>query len=179
MRFGYVFYVSGMLPPNHDATKTDAKITKEYGTGASRWVRCRRKKQGLANVIYLRHGAFFVIMATPGEHPFFQKEGRIEDCRKRPLLVDQYSISLRDGKVSVRISTYEYKRVKNEFLAIALHPAKKVEAKFRSLPWLKYTPIRKQKADIFKAVSKKRRKAGLSHLSFDCIMWKTSKPKTG
>lgn len=177
MRYGYVFYGCGTLPPRLEGSKADAMIGWKYGISVSRWVRCRRKKQGLANVVYLRHGRFFVIMATPGKHLFFEREQDIRDFRKQPLRVGGYSISLRNSKVFVTVDHQEYRKVKDELLAIALHNSKKLEAKFVAIPWLKYTPVRKQKAKIFKLVNQKRKQAGLQPLSIRCLSWKDQYPQ--
>jgi hypothetical protein len=37
-----------------------------YKLDQSKWARARRKAKGLANVAYLRHGRFFVLLATEG-----------------------------------------------------------------------------------------------------------------
>ena len=38
----------------------------------------RRKKQGLANVQYLRFDRFFLLLATYGEHRFFERGGQVD-----------------------------------------------------------------------------------------------------
>ena len=63
---GYYFYVTGRIPEHKDPVHTDEKIIAQYGIGVSKWVRARRKRQGLANVHYLRYGTFFVIIASHG-----------------------------------------------------------------------------------------------------------------
>ena len=71
---GYYFYVRGNIPPHKDPAKTDQRIVGRYGLDVSKWTRCRRRKRGEASLQYLRHGKFFVLVATHGEHPFFATE---------------------------------------------------------------------------------------------------------
>ena len=83
---GYRFYVTGTIPAHKDPAKTDQKIIRQYGIDISKWARGRRKKLGLANLHYLRHGCFFVIIATRGTHEFFLEEYSVQDIRRKPLL---------------------------------------------------------------------------------------------
>lgn len=79
---GYYFYVLGRIPDHKLPAETDQKIISQYGIDVSKWTRARRKKDGLANVHYLRYGRFFVLLATHGEHPFFEAEAKqIQDIR--------------------------------------------------------------------------------------------------
>ena len=94
---GYWFYVSGWIPEGKDPLKTDAKLIERYGIDVSKWTRCRGKKAGLANVQYLRHGRFFVLLATHGQHPFFVQEPGFRDIREKPLEFAGYSIGCRRG----------------------------------------------------------------------------------
>ena len=73
---GYWFYVCGVVPERKDPAKTDRKIMAQYGVGISKWARARKKKAGQANLHYLRHERFWVVIATPGESPFFAAEGQ-------------------------------------------------------------------------------------------------------
>ena len=82
---GYWFYVKGWIPETKDPAKTDAKIIAQYGLDVSKWTRSRQKQAGHASVQYLRHGRFYVIVATHGEHPFFAAEGKqIRERRRSP-----------------------------------------------------------------------------------------------
>src|SRR5437867_11959690 len=82
----YYFYVTGVIPAHKDPAKTDRKILDAYGIAVSKWTRVRRKKESLANVHYLRHGRFYVIIASDGFHEFFAAEAsRLHDIRRRPI----------------------------------------------------------------------------------------------
>ncbi|MFO0838370.1 MAG: hypothetical protein U1D55_07550 [Phycisphaerae bacterium] len=107
---GYWFYVTGTIPEGKDPAAVDAKLIERYGIAISKWARCRRKKQGLANMQYLRHGRFFVLLATKGRHEFFEREQAvIRDVRRAPIRFAGYSIGCRQGRdrrwqVSVRLA---------------------------------------------------------------------------
>src|SRR5436190_10227923 len=84
---GYWRYVSGFLPEGKDLARIDEKLVDKYGIEVSVWARARRKKRGLANLQYIRHGRFFVLVATEGEHPIFLKEegAMLRDVRQIPV----------------------------------------------------------------------------------------------
>ena len=66
--------------------RVDDKLVERYGIGISQWARARRKQAGRANMQYLRHGRFFVLLATHGEHRFFEEEGaNVRDVRRRSI----------------------------------------------------------------------------------------------
>jgi len=93
---GYWFYVTGQIPVNKDPRAVDTKLITRYGLDVSKWTRCRRRKHGTASVQYLRHGRFFVILATHGSHEFFTAEAsRIRDIRRVPLRYGGYAVSCR------------------------------------------------------------------------------------
>lgn len=106
---GYWFYVAGTIPDGKDPTAVDAKLIDRYGIAISKWARCRRKKQGLSNLQYIRHQQFFVLLATKGRHEFFERErASFRDVRRVPLKFAGYSIGCRKGRdgrwhASVRI----------------------------------------------------------------------------
>lgn len=100
---GYWFYVTGLIPEGKDATKVDAKLIAKYDIDVSPWVRARRKKAGKANVHYLRHGRFFVLLSTRGQHTFFGSEGAIRDVRRAPIIYS--GLSVRAPRVNGQIRT--------------------------------------------------------------------------
>jgi len=96
---GYWFYVTGRVPDEKAPHRIDEKLLRKYGAGLSPAARARRKRQGLANVRYVRHGRFFALLATRGEHPFFEQEAAsIRDIRRVPLKFAGYWISYRRGQ---------------------------------------------------------------------------------
>lgn len=166
---GYYFYVTGRIPDNKDAASIDQKIIQQYGINVSKWTRARRKREGLANVQYLRYRDFFVIAATRGEHPFFTQEAKgIRDIRERPLYFWGYSIGCRQSRhdggyhASVRIERGTCHEMKVYFEEIAT--AQSVEnlcREFRQIDFVVYAPVRRQILRILRAVNRRRRVAGL------------------
>jgi IS5 family transposase len=75
IRTGHFFYVSGTLDADVDAEAIDAKLIHKYGVDVSRWARALRKANGEANLQYIRHDRFFLLMATHGRSLFFELEG--------------------------------------------------------------------------------------------------------
>ena len=95
---GYWFYVTGRVPADKDPAAVDVKLIGKYGIDRSRAARARRKRAGYANLRYLRHDRFFILLATHGQGAFFEQErASIRDIRKVPLQFAGYSISYRRG----------------------------------------------------------------------------------
>ena len=93
---GYWFYVTGEIPAHKEPAAADAKLIERYGIDGSKWTRCRRRKEGIASVQYLRHGHFFILVATHGRHEFFTAQAsRIRDIRRVPLRYASYAVSYR------------------------------------------------------------------------------------
>ena len=174
---GYYFYVTGKIPPHKDAARTDQKLISRYGIGVSKWVRCRRKRSGLANVRFLRHGPFFVIIATHGEHPFFTAEAsQIHDIRRKPIRFAGYSVGCgkarREGKLhaSVRIDREDFSRLKQSFESLAVHRSSEfIWQALHSLPYEPYAPVKNQLRIILRAVNRRRNAAGLEPVAWDAI----------
>ena len=118
---GYWFYVSGIVPEGKDPRAVAEKLIAKYGIGVSKFVRARRKLAGRANLQLLLHGRIFLILATHGEHPFFEEERtRIRDCRETPIKFASYAISFRGGHAVVRIDQDTERDLKAYFLERAL-----------------------------------------------------------
>jgi hypothetical protein len=171
VRNGYVFYVTGIVPAGKDPATVDRKLVAKYGADATKWARARRKRAGHANVQYLRHGSFFVILATPGEHPFFAEEaGTVRDCRRVPIKFGGYAVSFRNGRVSVRIEREQYALLKAYFLEQATRrSADAIERMFRGLPFEPYAPVRGQLHGLLRAVNRARKRAGKPPVPWTCV----------
>ena len=180
---GYWFYVTGRVPDHKDLASVDRKIIRQYGIEASKWTRTRRKKAGLANMQYLRYGRFFVILATHGEHPFFEAEGnQIHDIRKRPLPFMGYSIGCRRARhgpkwhASVRIHRTIYRELKARFEALAVHCSiEDLTRELRSIPYEPYAPIRDQLRGALRAINRRRKAAGMEPVPSAAI-WRRRAP---
>lgn len=167
---GYWFYVTGCIPARKDPLDIDHKLIEKYDINLSRSMRTYKKSQGKANVHYLRHGRFFVLIATKGEHKLFSEESDLKDIRKYPLKYAGYSVSFRGGHASVRIDGAEYQRLKCHFLDLAIRRERDVlEEEFRTIGFEPYSPIRKQLLYILSAVNRVRKRAGHEEVRVGCL----------
>ncbi|MBU0718903.1 MAG: hypothetical protein KJ749_11695 [Planctomycetes bacterium] len=164
---GYWFYVTGCVPDHKQPDLIDQKLIEKYDIAVSKWTRARRKRQGLANVHYLRHAEFFVLIATKGTHRIFEEERTvIRDVRRQPIRFAGYSIGYKrgtDGKwhASVRIHPVEYKLLKDYCLELATRRSViELAEEFQRLPFEPYAPVRRQLLCILRAVNKARTRAG-------------------
>ncbi len=180
---GYWFWVAGEIPEGKEPDRTDRKIVDQYGIGISKWTRARGKKAGMANLHYLRHERFFVIIATSGRHEFFEAEAnRIADVRRRPIYFHGHSIGCRRewgrGRLhaSVRIERKRYLEVKAYFEDLASHRStERLVAEFQALPFERYAPVRNQLWMILRAVNRVRKMAGWEMVPREAI-WKRRRP---
>ena len=166
---GYYFYVRGGIPAHKDPAAIDRKLVERYGISVSKWTRCRRRKRGHASLQYLRHGEFFVLLATHGEHPFFGSEGTlVRDIRRQPLRFMGYAIGCRPARgggvlhPSVRIERREFASLKAHLGRIAVH--RSVDDLCRilsSLPYEPYAPVRDQLRILVRSINRRRKAAGL------------------
>jgi hypothetical protein len=183
LRHGYWFYVTGHIPPRKDAREVDRKLIEKYGIAVSESTRARRKRQGLANLQYLRHNRQFVIMATKGQHEFFSVESKsIHDIRRVPLKYGGYSISYRRGgrtrsgerdakrHAHVAIERRRYLELKAWFMEMAAHRSvEHLAVAFYQVPFEPYAPVRRQLLKIWRAVNVARRKAGFQPVPVEVL----------
>jgi hypothetical protein len=164
---GYLFYVTGHVPEGKDPATVDRKLVRKYGIEISKWARARRKRAGLANLHYLRYGRFFVLVATRGEHLFFEEErGRVKDLRRDSISFQGYSIGFKLGAdrrwhPSVRIHPDEYRKLRAYFLELASHRSvESLRREFQRVRYEPYAPVRRQLLNILRAVNRARKVAG-------------------
>ena len=163
---GYWFYVSGHVPEDKDPAAVDQKLLEKYAVPISKWARARRKRAGLANCQYLRHGRFFVLLASYGRHPFFEGEPHFKDAREEPLRFQGYSVSVKrgvDGRwhPSVRIHPEAYRELRAYFVEHATHrTVDALAGELRRIPFEPYAPVRRQLLNVLRAVNRARRVAG-------------------
>ena len=183
LRHGYWFYVTGHVPAWKDARTVDRKLIAKYDIGVSESTRSRRKRNGRANLQYLRHGRLFVILATKGQHDFFTVESKsIHDIRRVPLQYGGYSISYRRGgrtragerdvrwHAHVEIERRRYLEMKAWFLDIAPHRSvDSLALAFYEVPFEPYAPVRRQLLNIWRAVNRSRRKAGFGPVPVEVL----------
>lgn len=178
LRHGYWWYVTGEIPERKDPLLIDQKLIRKYEIDSGEWRRAWRKKQGLANMQYLRHERFFVLLATQGQHPFFAEEAsEVRDIRISPLRYRGYAISYRPGgrtrtgerdprwHAHVQIDRRRYSEIKAWFEEYATR--RKVDwlsECFVRLPYEPYAPVRRQQLNILRSVNRQRKTAGLQQL---------------
>ncbi len=148
---GYWFYVTGTIPEGKDPDAVDTKLIERYGIAISKWARCRRKKRGLANMQYLRLGRFFVLLATKGQHEFFERErASIRDVRRKSIKFAGYSIGCRKGRDGQWHASVRMQRNQVEVLAdAAKHIARQTDGvQLRRMLFLsrltRFAPVRRQ-----------------------------------
>jgi hypothetical protein len=174
LRHGYWFYVASCIPEGKDPRAVDRKLLDLYEIEQSKWSRARRKKAGLANMQYLRHGRFCLLLATHREHPFFEREaGAIRDAREQPITFAGYAISHRRGRSCVRIEANEMKYQKARLARLAGRlSTEALEREFRLLPYEPYAPVRKGLFVLLRAVNGVRDARGLPRVAADCLRLK-------
>ncbi len=175
---GYWFYVAGEIPEGKDPAAVDAKLIDRYGIAISKWARCRRKKRGLANMQYLRHERFFVLLATKGRHEFFERErASIRDVRRASIKFAGYSIGCRRGRderwhASVRIERELHVGLKAHLVEVGLRRGSRaVEIECGKIPHQPYAPIRRQLCEVLRAVNRARRTAGRDPVATASLPW--------
>jgi hypothetical protein len=180
---GYWFYVAGRVPDGKDPRAVDAKLVGKYAANVSPPARAARKRRGLANLRYVRHGRFFVLLATRGEHPFFEQEAAsIRDIRRVPLKVAGYWISYRRGQrtrdgrpdpawhAHVQIAPRRFRELRAYFAEMATRwSANRLCLEFYRLPFEPYAPIRRQLLRLLREVNNRRKRAGLELLPFEVL----------
>lgn len=180
LRHGYWFYVAGCIPASKDPRAIDRKLIAKYSIVASSKERTRRKRAGLANLHYIRHDRFFLLLATHGLHRFFDDEvGQIRDARRQPIKFAGYAISYRNGHACVRIEQREYQQLKAWFLDLACRRSvETLSAEFGLVRFVPYATVRQQLLAIWRAVIRARKVAGYESVSIECVPWRrqTVKP---
>lgn len=164
---GYFFYVTGWIPGDKPPEAVDAKLMGRYGIGCSKWANARRQARGEAKVQYLRHGRFFVLIATAGRHPFFVLETQVRDLRRAPLVCFGYSVGAwQDSRgrwgPSVRLTETTLERVRAALRPRALRASpEELTATLREFRLALYAPVRRQVARLLREVNRARQAASL------------------
>lgn len=191
LRHGYFFYQTGRVPAGRNPEEVDRKLIDKYRIGISSTERARRKKRGEANMLYLRHERFFVLLATKGEH-FFKDEqtANLRDIREAPIVYGGYSISIARGdflrksddaeepkvdgryRVRVQIARKQFAELLAYFEGLATHrKAETLARAIYSLPFEPYAPVRKQLLWLLFVVNRARKQAGYEPLPTTCIRY--------
>jgi hypothetical protein len=171
LRHGYLFYVSGRIPEAKNPQHVDAKLIAKYGINISKWARVRRKHNGLANMQYLRHQRFFVLMATHGSHRFFEDEAQcLHDARRQPIRYAGYAVSLRANHPHVRLDECWFRQLSAYFTEAAVHhDVEWIAAELRSSNVQAYAPVRRQLLTLLRSINDFRETAGMPQVPFDVL----------
>jgi hypothetical protein len=174
VRNGYFFYVPGFVREGRDPREIDRQIIERYGIDVSKFARARRKKGGQANLHYLRHKQFFVIVATAGKHLFHEREANvIRDIRREPIVYEGYSLGYANRRATVRIDRGTELNLRAYFEDVATrYSAGGIMRQFRRLPFQPYGPVRKQLLEILEEVNRLRRAKGLERVPMTSVRWK-------
>jgi hypothetical protein len=171
---GYFHFVVGKIPEHRDPSAVDTTLITRYGLDISKWTRARRRKAGQASVQYLRYGRVFVIIATEGNHLFYERE-RVRDIRSKPLVCFGYRISCyqRTGgrwHPSVKIAPRRYARLRRWIQQSALgNDTAKVESQLAEIPFAPFGGVVRQSLSLLRLVNKRRKCAGLSAATPNCV----------
>lgn len=168
---GYWFCVAGRIPSEKNPAAVDRKLMDRYGIECSRWARARKKRVGGANVHYLRWDRFFVLLATHGQHRFFEDEREnVFDVRRSPIRVAGYAVSVRQGHSHVRLDAERYRELKSYFIERSTHrTAAEMADELRSLPFEPYAPVRQQLFIILRALNRARKAAGFQQVPWTAL----------
>jgi hypothetical protein len=186
LRHGFWWYVTGIIPEHKTPESVDRKLIDRYGIDCTAWRRARNKQLGKANLHYIRHEHFFVLLASKGNHSFFTDEaGQIRDIRRVPLRYKGYSLSYRPGgrtrkgekdprwHAHVQIDQPKYRELKCWFEDIATRRNEQfLSEALSNIPWEPYAPVRRQKLHVVRAVNRKRKTANLCQVSSEVIRMK-------
>lgn len=187
----YWFYVTGHVPDAKQPLFVDQKLIEKYGIDRSRSSRARRKAAGLANVHYLRHRRFFVLLATHGHHEFFEEESRVRDARRLPIRYGGYSISVQQGgylrkespdapaekdpqlRVRVQIDRLYFRELRAYFSAAArCLSTEQLIQEFKTIGFEPYAPVRQQLLNLLRIVNWERKLRGLGPLDPNVIRYR-------
>lgn len=192
---GYRFFVPVIIPDDKDPRSVDKKLLSRYGIAMNSGKRYRRREKGLANLQWIRFGCFGLLLATKGEHRFFEEESKnIRDCARVPIVALGYSIkyvrggnvlkrsqeapegkAVRDSKhrVRVQIARSLYLELKAELVGQARRRREEwYRWRFWNLGFEPYAPVRKQLLEILRKVNSERKQAGVAPIPTDVIRYK-------
>ena len=168
---GYWFYVIGHIENGKNPLEVDQIILEKYKVGISKFQRCRRKKEGIAGVQYLRYNNTFLLLATQGEHHFFAEENTaIQDARVSPIRLFGYSIKWQKGRALVSLDEPSFRKLRDSFLQVALRQNPKILGlKFWSIHFDPYSEVYRQINSIWRTVNLKRKTAGLPPVPISAV----------
>ncbi|MEZ6103777.1 MAG: hypothetical protein R3E01_32935 [Pirellulaceae bacterium] len=177
---GHYFYLASVIPNGKEPREVDRKLITLYGIDLPRWKRARRHLGGNSGVHYLRFRRFIVLLATHGQHRFFEDHGgTFRDIRRNALQFDGYSIRLTHSKeakrvkVFIRLTRDRYLDLRSHLLDCAVRPsfreASHLESLVAGLQLVWYRPVREQVHRVIAEVNRRRRHRGFEPIAIGCI----------
>lgn len=165
---GYIRYVVCLIPEGKELERIDCKLIKAYGVTHHRATRARRRALGVGNVVYVRFGYMFVLLADELPHPAFDKIEWL-NFRNEPLKIGQYSVGIKGDKAEVRIASMRLNVLKKEGQSLALKKLAIVEGFLRRISPFSYQGINRQRWKIYKQINQRRKLAGLELVRWDRV----------
>lgn len=158
VRFGYYRYAMREIPADKDPAHVDVKLIETYEITQCRMTRTRRKRQGLANVVFVRQGHRFILLATEGTHLTFD---RIcwRDIRIAPIHFAGYSIGVKGNVPCVQVARHTWKPIERYLVSIAHRPKSEVETAINNLRFYSFPGVIRQKLKLVKTINRLRRKS--------------------
>lgn len=161
VKYGYCMYALREIPEGKDLDGIDEKVRFAYKVTYCRMTRLRRKKDGMANVVYIRYRRSFILLGTSGAHESFSRIVT-HDINTVPLHFKGYSIGVKGGGPSVMITADRMKKIAAIANGIGLHNEGKVTDFFQSISPYTFPGVVGQIRALLFRVNRKRKRAGLS-----------------
>lgn len=166
---GYVYWVRGRIPQSklgapETPCESDWKMIAKYGCDGSRNMRYKGKKNGRASVAYLRWNDVFVLLATEGEHAFFEAEGSaVRDIRVTPLALGNYVITYKNGSALVDLKDSLWKKISRVLWELSLIEKAALEKKLsrEMKKWPAYKPIQNRWERLLESINARRKRSRL------------------
>lgn len=169
MRYGYVHYYLREIPSHKDLLEVDRKLLLTYDVTNNRMLRAKRKKEGVRNVVYIRFNRTFILLATEGKQPAFDRL-KFLDFSDSPLYFFGYSVGVKQGKPYIQIEPLRYKRLKKVAEKIALYQHDRVEKFLKKVSPFSFKGVNGQRWKLYKLVNLKRKKAGLLRIQWKMLI---------
>lgn len=171
VRHGYTSYAMRQIPEGKDIESVDSKIFLAYNCTYNSNLKKKRRKEGKANVTYLRHEQTILLLATPGVHEEFYKSADVKSIYENPIYYSGYSIGIQQGKPCIKIAPKRFKKISDRLHQIALHDKRKVVGYFQQISPFTFKGVADQRWKLFRQIQKRRRTAGLKCTSKHQIQW--------
>lgn len=168
IRYGYVRYVLRTIPSGKDPEQIATKLILHYDITYNRDIRKQRRKKGQANVVLLCLGHQFLLLATNGEQPEFEKIDSLE-FSVNPLQFSGYSIGVKQGKPYIQMTSRRFRGIKKTLSWMAVHDHNRVTRYMKEISPFSFKGVSDQRWKLIKLVNQKRKKAGLSRIRWSDI----------